>query len=221
MAAYGERIYKQTGGVGPFVAITAAGIRNWNGMCCAPDNSIYASFYGSGGGICKSAPGTDNFVSLNQSATGGFNGMAAAPNGDIWMGAYNNYPYKQTGGTGNFVAVTEWGVGYWFGFTVLPNGDVYGTKTNIGIYRQIGGTGAVSLVSSAAIFWGGITSTRNSDIYACFYVTSGTIYKQPGGTDGFSNLNLAPMGYSSIVAAGDDLYMGIDGGEIYKSIGGL
>ena len=178
-SAYNADIYKQTGGVGNFVALGLAS-KGWHGMATFGSN-VYASAFTED--IYKQTGGTGTFVALGQTFRRWF-GMAATST-DVYACTNNDDIFKQTGGVGNFVALGEPFRG-WYGMAALGS-DVYACVYGGDIYKQTGGTGSFVALGQTARNWYGMTAS-GTDVYAS--VDGGDIYKQTGGTGAFVALGL-------------------------------
>ena len=198
-------IYKQTGGVGNFVALGQTS-RNWLGMTTL-GNDIYACVYD--GDIYKQTGGVGNFIALGQTSRY-WRGMTTLGT-DVYASVANGDIYKQTGGVGNFVALGQTSR-YWHGMTTLGN-DVYACVTGGDIYKQTGGTGDFVALGQTSRSWTEMT-TLGSDVYAC--VTGGDIYKQTGGVGNFIALGQTTRPWRGMTTHGNDIYASVYDGDIYK-----
>lgn len=183
-------IYKQSGGIGEFVAQNATGSRkNWSGISVNSANGdVYACI--NSGDIYKQSSGSGNWVAQN--ATGAIKG---------WWGVTVNYItrdvyaceqagdiYKQTAGSGNFVAQDATGATQlWSGISVNSiTNDVYACVLGSGgagkIYKQTEGAGGFvdQDATGATKNWNSISvNPTNGYVYAC--VHGGDIYKKTSG----------------------------------------
>jgi hypothetical protein len=218
-------MYKQTGGIGNFLALSQPGGNNsrWNEMASAPNGDVYAvSTFNSN--ILKQTGGTGNFVYIYPGVRQ-WMGVTVAPNGDVYACVYNGDIYKQTGGTGSWVALNQTSR-QWSTMGASPNGDIYAGAGYFGIFKQTGGTGNFVLISGTNGFalWVGITVAPNGDVYACSANPGGgNIYKQTGGTGSFVSLNQSSLNWSGISAdINGDVYACVDDytstGDIYKKV---
>ncbi len=79
---YNGDIYKQSGGVGNFVALgQPLPVWPWVGMGAAPNGNIYAST--NGGDVYMQTGGVGDFMGLAQVSRAWY-GMAGAPNGTVY-----------------------------------------------------------------------------------------------------------------------------------------
>ncbi len=225
---YGD-IYKQTAGVGNFVALGQT-VRQWSGICEAPNGDVYACVGGgmsnnnTTGDIYKQTGGVGNFVALGQSSRS-WAGMCAAPNGDIYAAVGGGFAagvtgdiYKQTGGVGNFVALGQISRS-WQGMCAASNGDIYATVRNGDIYKQTGGVGDFVALGQVSRLWSGITKLINGDLIAVtgFGGNTGYIYKQTGGIGSFVAIGEPSRSYNGVgTNNGIDVYAITYGGDIYK-----
>ncbi len=194
-------IYKQTGGVGDFVALSQTS-RHWYDMCAAPNGDIYCAVQKSGavdGDIYKQTGGVGDFVALSQTSRY-WQGMAAAPNGDIYANEAGGDIYKQTGGVGDFVALSQTSRN-WRGMAAAPNGDIYAVVAPGKIYKQAGGVGDFNLEFDNIKSWYGICIAPNGNVYAAdVTVTTGRLWIQTAGIGDFVITTVITQGWNSLAA---------------------
>ena len=198
-------IYKQTGGVGDFIALGQP-TRSWRGMTTL-GNDIYASVRN--GDIYKQIGGEGDFIALGQTPRLWF-GMTTLGN-DVYACVSGGDIYKQTGGEGGFIALGQTSIN-WFGMTTLGN-DVYASVSGGDIYKQTGGVGDFIALGQPTRSWLGMTTLGN-DVYAC--VSNGDIYKQTGGVGDFISLGQPTRFWYGMTTLGNDIYASVYNGDIYK-----
>lgn len=187
-------IWKQTGGVGAFVALGQANIR-WYVMGAASNGDIYAGVYG--GDIYKQAGGVGNFVALSQVSRAWF-GMTGDALGNVYACENGGDIYIRTGGAGNFVALGQT-LRTWRGMCADPNGDIYCSVYGGSTYIRQGGSGNFVLYSAGA--FRDMAATKNRDIYGCNDGTPGLIYLKKRGASSFSATNDPDRPYTGMAAA--------------------
>lgn len=121
--AFDGDIYKQTGGVGDFIALNQTP-QSYYGLAAAPNGDIYVGV--SSGYIYKQTGGTGNFVKINN-VFGTWYGLTVAPNGDAYaVNSTTGDIYIQTGGIGEFIPLGQYAFGrLYYGLAAAPNGAVY------------------------------------------------------------------------------------------------
>ncbi len=207
---FGGDIYKQTGGVGDFIALSQT-TRDWMCMTTGLNGDIYAGVYN--GDIYKQTAGTGDFVALSQT-TRNWRGMTTGLTGDVYNCLYSGDIYKQTAGTGDFVALSQ-SSRAWRGMTTGLTGDVYACVFGGDIYKQTGGVGDFIALSQTTRDWMCMTTGLNGDIYAGVY--NGDIYKQTAGTGVFVALSQSSRAwYGMTTGLNGDIYVCTYLGDIYK-----
>jgi len=179
-SAFNSDIYKQTGGVGSFVALGQTA-RQWFGMASAPNGDIYAGTFNSG--IYKQTGGVGDFISIGEISRTYFY-MTVTSNNDIYVCVENDDIYKQTNSTGAFVGLGQ-ADRLWRGVCQMGN-DMYATVENDGIYKQTNGVGDFNLIySNPSKAWQAITSIENT-LYAS---SNDDVYKSINNGVTFTALN--------------------------------
>ena len=197
-------IYKQTNGVGNFIALGQTS-RSWDGMTKL-GSDVYACV--DNGDIYKQTNGVGNFIALGQTSRS-WRGMTTLGT-DVYACVQNGDIYKQTGGVGNFIALGQTSRN-WRGMTTLGT-DVYACVQNGDIYKQTNGVGNFIALGQTSRSWDGMTKL-GSDVYAC--VDNGDIYKQTNGVGNFIALGQTSRSWRGMTTLGTDVYASVSGGDIY------
>jgi hypothetical protein len=196
------QIYKQTGGVGPFV-VESTPFQNFKGM----GTDIYGNIYCATSltaNIYKRDAVTNSWTALptvtpavSQCVTGDFLG-------NLYVGTFGSGGglHKQTAMTGSFVQVFTGNVG---SLAISPiDGSIY--VTDIGatgtIYKQTAGIG--SFVAVQNISYSSVWCSASGDVYAC---NGATLYKQTAGTGSFVSMGITNLGnYAGVEKSDGTLY---------------
>jgi hypothetical protein len=195
-------VYKQTGGVGPFVSENpGAGAGAWTrGM----GTDIYENVYlviAAGNIIYKKAKNSSSWTSVPLTGIGGGSVISGDYLGNLYIGNTSGL-YKQTAGTGSFVQVFT---GTCASLSISPfDGSIYVTDGGVTgtIYKQTAGTGSFTAVQNIP-YAGGLCCMPNGDVY----ITNGTLYKQTAGTGSFVSMGiLAPGTYGMVNKPDGNLY---------------
>jgi hypothetical protein len=178
----GSDIYRQTGGLGDFIALAGAGTHTWINITSDGNDVYVTEFFGD---IYKQTAGAGNFIALGQ-ATRAWWGIAAKA-GTVYATVTGGDIYKSTGG-GSFTALGQASL-TWHGIAIHPSGDVYAVVSNGDIYKQTAGAGDFIAL--------GLTNRVYKDIvidaYGNIFVSADLddIYVQWAGTTTFVGLGLA------------------------------
>jgi len=208
-AVNGGDLYKQTGGVGNFVALGQTP-RNWTGLAVSATGVLYGAV--AGGDIYK----TESTTALNQSMFQ-WSALAAAPNGDMYAAVNGGDVYKQTAGVGNFVALGQT-PRPWTGLAVSATGVLYGAVAGGDIYYMVAGT--LVALSQPSLQWSALAAAPNGDMYAA--VDGGDVYLQAGGSGSFVAQGQTSRSWTGLaVSATGVLYSGVAGGTVYHGGGSL
>ncbi len=191
-------IYKQTGGIGSFVA-QGQTARQWRGMVSNTNGDIYCCVLG--GDIYKQTGGVGAFVGLGQTSRDWYHICINSVNGDIYATVYGGDIYKQTGGVGAFVALGQT-VRNWTGIAEL-NGNIYAIVHSNDLYVQTGGVGNFVLAGAGLTVhnWQSICAIGN-DLYISNDSNSdtGDIWKRTNNTGAFVKTNQVARNYYSIAS---------------------
>lgn len=191
----GGDIYKQTGGVGSFVALGQA-TRTWYAITIDYSNhDVYVSVPSTD--IYLQAGGVGSFVAMGQSAAAGVGLAVDSVTHDVYSTVNMVDIYKRTGGVGSFVAVGA-GVRAWadVGIDSITH-DVYAVVNGGDIYKQTAGTGSFVALNQVVRSWVGISIDRsNHNVYAI--VNTGDLYIQYGGTGDFIPQGQMNRGWSAV-----------------------
>lgn len=201
-------IYKQTGGVGSFNALTMTpGF--YQGMAVVGNDLYVTDSTGvltGTSGVCKLTNMTGVW-SLHEASIY----YSLTSYGNDLYGIYNHNVYKQTNCTGSFVQISTNNMDYQ-AIAVNPvNGDVYAVSSgtafspasNGDIYVQTGGIGSFNALGETLRLWKGICC-YGGNVYAC--VTDGDIYEQAGGTGPFVAMSEGNKKWSALLAASNGIY---------------
>ncbi|MWB96769.1 hypothetical protein GON26_20600 [Flavobacterium sp. GA093] len=204
-ACNASKIFKQSGGTGPFLDIGIV-TRNYRAITSTITNDIYVSV--KDGDIYKQINESGSFVALGQTPRN-YTGMCSSPNGDVYASVSNGDIYKQTGGNGDFLPLDQT-IRTWGRMAAAPNGDIFALDSS-SIYKQLGGVGDFIFYKTGA--YGGIVIAPNNNLYAAIGIN---IYMQTN-SDGAFNLTdsvLAPIwGMASFVNG--NIYAGDYSNNIY------
>jgi hypothetical protein len=188
-------IWKQTGGVGAFVALGQANLR-WYVMGAVPNGDIYAGVYT--GDIYKQTGGVGAFVATGQVSNYWF-GMTGDALGNVYACVNSGDIYIKTPSSSIFVALSQT-LRTWRGMCADPNGDIYCSDYGGSTYIRQGGVGNFVLYSVPDAFRD-MAATKNRDIYACNDGTPGLIYLKKRGATSFSPTNDTDRPYTGMAAA--------------------
>ncbi len=171
-----NKLYKQTGGSGPFVDIGAV-LPSGAGafcICSTSTNDLYVGVLN--GDIYKQTNETGSFVALGQTSRQWY-GLCALGN-SIYASVQNGDIYKQTGGTGNFIALGQTNRAW--GRMAASSTSIYVCVLGGGIYKQTNGTGVFTQHSTSNST--GITISNSNDV---FINIGADILKQTNETGSF------------------------------------
>jgi len=177
-------VYKQTGGVGPFVAESLASSAFYRGMGTDIYGNIYlATNLGTATDILKKTGGVGSWATISTSGiSGGSSKVAGDYLGNLYIGTSIGL-YKQTALTGSFVQVLAGNI------TSLSisafDGSVYTIIGSV-IYKQTAGTGTFNAVQTISGV-DGLCCMPNGDVYA----SNGTLFKQTAGTGSFVSMGIS------------------------------
>lgn len=213
-------------------AVDPLDVRQWRGLCGAPNGDVYACTYGFGGDIYVRSGGTGAFTALGVTpespADPLWNGMGVdAGNGDVYAVNYGDHVYKRTAGTGSFVALSDISFhgSQWTGVTVAPGHDVYASGNVLGvddIYVSAGGTGTFTGLGETGHYWVSVAAAPNGDVYAADN-TTGLVYIRTGGTGSFTSTGQAVGWWAHLAvdqSSGDVYLADFESQKIYKRTGG-
>jgi hypothetical protein len=180
-------VYKQTGGVGAFVAESLASNAFYQGMGTDIYGNIYlATGLGTATDLLKKTGGVGSWATISTTGLSGGSGKVAGDFlGNLYVGTGIGL-YKLTALTGSFVQVfagniTSLSISAFDGSIYVANGNATGT-----IYKQTAGTGSFNSVQN--IPWvGGLCCMPNGDVYA----SNGTLFKQTAGTGSFVSMGIS------------------------------
>jgi len=170
VAVYGGDIYKQTEGVGDFIAMGQIS-RNWYGMCADAAGNVYAAVYQND--IYKQTGGVGNFIGMGQNSRN-WSDMCVDAAGNVYAAEYGGDIYKQTGGVGNFIAMGQTSRN-WYGMCADAAGNVYAAVKGGDIYKQTGGAGNFLAMGQTSRNWSGMCPNFDGEIYAA--VSGGELFK--------------------------------------------
>jgi len=208
-AEIGGAIYKQTAGVGSFVA-QALGTRNYRGSTATPGGTMY--FAVRDGTILTLDSGGTSLTDLYQTSRY-WSDLAVASNGDVYATVSTDDIYVQTGGSGNFVALGIAGTLDWTSITAHGD-DMYACVSNGDIYKQTNSTGNFEPLLQTSRNWMGMTST-DYDVYACVY--GGDIYKMKDASGNFEPLLQTSRNWFHLASQNNSVFSCVVGGNIYKA----
>jgi hypothetical protein len=194
-------IYKQTGGVGPFVAESLAS----NSFYASMGTDIYGNIYASNTalGLLKKTGGVGSWTVIPTTGFSSSGQVAGDFLGNLYIGNSTGL-YKQTGLTGSFVQVYSGNVA---SLAISPiDNSIYVTDSGATgtVYKQTAGTGSFTAVQN--IPWASIWCSPSGDVYA----SNGTLYKQTAGTSSFVSMGISAPSYGGIGKSDGTLYA-IDG----------
>ena len=196
-------IYKQTGGVGSFVAESLASNTSYRGMGTDVYDSVYL-INSTSSSILRKLSGSTSWTSVTISGVSGNSSAVAGDSlGNLYVGtSFSGALYKQTALTGAFVQVFT-GVVTTIAISPIDN-SIYvsdGGATGT-IYKQTGGSGSFNAVQS--IPYSTLWCTPSGDVYAG---STSTLYKQTGGIGSFVSMGISsPALYGGVVKADGTMY---------------
>jgi hypothetical protein len=212
---YPGDIYKQTGGVGDFIAMGFTS-RNYVGIAVnSITNDLYLTVQN--GDIYKQTGGVGLLVALNQTVRNWYHIAINTTNNDVYAVVQNGDIYKQTGGVGDFIALNQT-VRSYYGVTINSvNGDVYVSEYGGKIYKQINSTGNFIALDQPNRQWTKLQIINNN----LYVVTYGSmLYKQTNLTGDLIPVFLENYNtYGFIVTPSENIYLAIYNGSIWKYSG--
>jgi len=177
VAVYTDDIYKQTDGVGPFVAMGIDPYQFTN-VVCHQNGNVY--FSTNGDTVFVQIGGTGSFISTGLNTSNAWLDIHITSSGHVYACQFNGSIWKQTNGTGSFVdlgqTLRRWGT-----LTSDIYGNVYAGVTDGDIYKQTGGTGDfIAIGQSSPLGYSSIYSDLQGKLFGAVY--GGGIYEITGTT---------------------------------------
>jgi hypothetical protein len=201
----GDDIYKQTGGVGSFVAL-GQGSLLWSGItrygadmyACVRDGDIY-----------KQTNCTGNFVALGLT-TKSWYGISSGQDGVYIVEGLGDI-YKLVGGAAPLIALEQ--VSRSWSDIVAFGDDMIACASSDGVYRRTGLTGPFVSVGLETTACHGI-GVLDGDIYIS---TSSDIYRQENGVGDFVRTYQTARVWGKMNPLGSVLYACVPNGDIYTA----
>jgi hypothetical protein len=203
-------IYKAYRKINPLAALNQT-LRDWYGMT-VNGNNVYAA--DNGGDIYMQTNGTGNFNALSQTSRN-WSGMATL-SGNVYAADNGGDIYMQTNGTGNFNALSQTSRN-WQCMGAF-DGQVYASGDNLPIYVQKNGTGNFITTGSTSQTFYGITGYSKRTYENYIYAASNTDIFESRIV---AKLNETSRGWYGITSLGNDIYVSVANGDIYKQTGGV
>jgi hypothetical protein len=203
-------VYKQTGGVGPFVIESLASSAFYRGV----GTDIYGNIYlaNSTTGFLRKSSGSSSWTTISTTGITGASGQVTGDFlGNLYVGTANAGAglFKQTALTGSFVQVftgivSHLAISPFDGSIYVTDGGATGT-----IYKQTGGSGSFTAVQNIP-YVGSLCCMPNGDVYA----SNGTLFKQTAGTGSFVSMGIS-AGSSGMINKPDGTFYVLAGDITY------